>query len=59
MKLISLLLTIIITFLLLFATSFLLDIQLISNNYIRVFLVYLLLIIELLLGVFIFKQLSK
>jgi hypothetical protein len=47
------------TFILLFATSFLLDIQIVSRSIARVFIIYLLMIVELLIGFLLLKEAVK
>jgi len=47
------------TFILLFATSFLLDIQIVSRSIARVFIVYLLMVVELLIGFLLLKESVK
>lgn len=60
MKLILQLITVIIlTFIILFATSFLLDLEIISSSFIRKLLIYILLIIEAAIGILIYMQLIK
>jgi len=46
------------TFLLLFITSFLLDLELIKSNFVRVALVYLLILLEVFLGFMVLKKLN-
>jgi len=52
-------LIIIITFILLFGISFLLDLKIIQQNKLRQFLVYFLFLIQLVLSVNLFKEVSK
>lgn len=56
---IKLLLTIIITLALMFATSLLLDLQLVQAQPIRKFIIYLLIAIQFFIGFVVFKALLK
>jgi len=57
-KSVKLIAVVIISFIILFATSFLLDLQIIKINLVRQILVYLLIIVEFVLGFNIGKQIA-